>query len=79
VASRRSALRTLDGNAPPSETWWLVPLALSMTGGIALLLWDVLRAPMHLRVTLFHVVLPIWAAVQATLIVMSERALRPSE
>lgn len=67
LITRRSALEILDGNTPPDAT--SAPATLFATGAIAFIMWGVLRAPMPMQITLFHVVLPIWAAVQSTLIV----------
>ncbi len=40
VATRRSALRILDGSAVPGATSTVVPAVLFMTGGIAFVLWS---------------------------------------
>ncbi len=77
VATRRSALRILDGSALPGATSTVVPGVLLMTGGIVFVLWSSSLHPVPLQIGLFHVVLPIWAAVQAALILASARVERP--
>jgi hypothetical protein len=76
VATRRSTLRLLDGSAPPRATSVVLPAVLFMTGVIALLPWNSLGAPGRPQIALVHVVLPIWAAVQAALILASASVAR---
>lgn len=76
VATRRSALRLLDGSAPPKATLVVLPAALFMTGVIALLPWNSRSAPARPELALVHVVLPIWAAAQAALILASASVAR---
>lgn len=76
VATRRSAYRILDGGAPPGATSVVVPAALCVTGVIALLPWSSWDASGRQLLALFNVVLPIWAAVQAALIVAAASVAR---
>jgi hypothetical protein len=77
LATRHSASQILDGSAPPGATSVAVPVALLITGGIAFLRWGSLIQPVYPQMAIFRVVLPIWAAVQAALILASTRVARP--
>jgi hypothetical protein len=72
IATRRSALRILDGSAPPEETP-AAPAVLFMTGVVAFFPWPSFGTVTPSQVALFNVVLPLWAAVQAALILASAR------
>jgi hypothetical protein len=74
VATRRSAHRILDGSALPGVTSVVVPAMLGVTGVIALLPWSSAGATGRSQIALVNVVLPIWAAVQAALILASASA-----